>query len=230
MPFPHTCFGAPGFGTRSRGVRRTAVVLVAMLATVGVAASEAPRASALVAPSPGGGSAPGSAALVPVAVALRSHDATVLAVEAQVRRERAGMICPVRGTVSFFDDFGDARSGGRRHEGNDIMSETGVPVVAVVDGAVSFKSGSRQGRGAYVRGEDGNEYWYFHLSAYEGEARLVRQGDVIGYTGATGNAGGTHTHFEVHPGWDPYEVVNPYERLDLVCTDRIPVSGVGHEH
>ncbi len=164
-----------------------------------------------------------AAPLVPVAVTLRSNEITVLEVEAELRQELAGMVCPLRGTVRFYDDFGNPRSGGRDHQGNDLMSDHGVEVVAVVDGAVDYKSGSRQGRGAYLRGEDGNEYWYFHLSDYEGEPRLVRQGDVIGYAGETGNAGGTHTHFEVHPAWDPYEVVNPYPRLDLVCTDRVPM-------
>ncbi len=162
-------------------------------------------------------------ALVPVAVALTSSNVEALEVEARVRRERAGMVCPVRGPIWFYDDYGNPRSGGRDHAGNDLMSAHGEPVVAVVDGAVDFKSGSRQGRGAYLRGVDGNEYWYFHLSEYEGEPRNVRQGDVIGYAGDTGNAGGTHTHFEIHPLWDPYEVVNPYPRVDLVCTDRLPM-------
>ena len=42
--------------------------------------------------------------------------------------------------------------------------------------------------GAYLRGNDGNLYSYFHLSAFEGEARHVTQGEVIGYVGNTGDA------------------------------------------
>jgi peptidoglycan LD-endopeptidase LytH len=218
MPFPHTCFGAPGGGHRRVG--RVLVVGLVIFWLV------APGSPASARAEPDGSSTAfdvADPALVPVAVALASSNAEALEVEARVRRERAGMVCPVLAPIWFYDDFGNPRSGGRDHEGNDLMSAHGEPVVAVVDGAVDFKSGSRQGRGAYLRGVDGNEYWYFHLSDYEGEPRNVRQGDVIGYTGETGNAGGTHTHFEIHPLWDPYEVTNPYPRLDLVCTDRLPM-------
>ncbi len=202
----------------------TSVALVTGLATVSLIAPAAAQ------PVPDAGNDVGAAAaaagddaapLLPVAVTLRSNEITALEVEAELRHELAGMVCPLRGTVWFYDDFGNPRSDARQHQGNDLISDHGVAVVAVVDGAVSYKSGARQGLGASLRGEDGNEYWYFHLSDYEGEPRLVRQGEVIGYAGATGNAGGTHTHFEIHPAWDPYQVVNPYPRLDLVCTDRV---------
>jgi murein DD-endopeptidase MepM/ murein hydrolase activator NlpD len=228
MPFRHPGFGAPA---RRRRFARPQRVLLIGAALVASSIPTSARAGAHVEPTPLAPAASVAAAdpvigaeLVPVAVALSSANAEAAAVEAALRRERAGMECPIAGTVRFYDDFGNPRSGGRRHEGNDLMTEHGTPLVAVVDGALEFKSGSRQGRGAYLKGADGNEYWYFHLAAYEGEARLVRQGEVIGYAGNTGNAGGTHLHFEVHPGWDPYEVVNPYPRLDVVCTDRVSMT------
>ncbi len=160
--------------------------------------------------------------LIAVAEVLAVASEEVRAAELEVRTHRAGMVCPVAGPLWFYDDFGNARSRGRRHKGNDIVSPYDTPNVAVVDGRVEFKNGSRQGKGAYLRGDDGNEYWYFHLAAYAGEPRRVRQGDVIGYTGSTGNAGGAHTHFEVHPDADPDDVANPYPLLDFVCIDRAP--------
>lgn len=217
MPLPHTFFGAP--------LRRAVVALVTGLVTTSLSISLSAPAGATYQPEvgPAASSAASSAALVPLAIATQSASAEALEVEAEIRSERAGIICPVAGTIWFYDDFGNARSGGRSHQGNDLMSQSGVPVVAVVDGAVDYKSGSRQGKGAYLRGADGNEYWYFHLNSYVGEPRLVRQGEVIGIVGESGNAGGVHTHFEIHPGWDSYEVVNPYPNLDLVCTDRVPL-------
>jgi peptidoglycan LD-endopeptidase LytH len=97
------------------------------------------------------------------------------------------------------------------------MSATGTPNVAVVSGTITQKSGSLSGNGVYLSGDDGNSYWYFHLSAYAGGARRVAQGEVIGYTGSTGNAEGTapHTHFEYHPGGGG--AANPYPLVRPVC-------------
>jgi murein DD-endopeptidase MepM/ murein hydrolase activator NlpD len=124
-------------------------------------------------------------------------------------------VCPVRGAVSFVDSWGAARSGGRRHQGVDMMAPRGTPNVAIVSGTITQKSGSLSGLGVYLRGDDGNTYYYFHLDRYEGGSRRVAQGEVVGYTGNTGNAdgGATHTHFEYHPGGggaaNPYAIVRP---------------------
>ena len=77
-----------------------------------------------------------------------------------------------------------------------------VPDVAVVSGSVTYKSGGTSGNGAYLSGDDGNLYYYFHLDSYADVARRVAQGEVIGYVGNTGDARytATHTHFEIHPG------------------------------
>jgi murein DD-endopeptidase MepM/ murein hydrolase activator NlpD len=125
------------------------------------------------------------------------------------------LLCPVQGPVSFVDSWHAARPGGRAHEGVDLMSPRGAPNVAVVSGAVTMRSGGTSGNGVTLRGDNGNEYRYYHLSAYEGGARTVAQGDVIGYTGNTGDASGgaPHTHFEIHPGGggpvNPYPIVRP---------------------
>jgi murein DD-endopeptidase MepM/ murein hydrolase activator NlpD len=128
-----------------------------------------------------------------------------------------GLICPVRGPVSFVDSWHAARAGGRAHEGVDLMAPRGTPNVAVVSGSVTMKSGGISGNGVHLQGDNGNLYYYFHLDAYEGGARHVTQGEVIGYTGNTGDASGgaTHTHFEVHPGGGG--AVNPYPVVRPIC-------------
>jgi murein DD-endopeptidase MepM/ murein hydrolase activator NlpD len=121
----------------------------------------------------------------------------------------AGIVCPVRGPSAYSDTYGAPRSGGRSHEGVDMLAPTGTPLVAVVSGYAEFKYNSLGGNAVWVNGSNGNRYYYAHLSGFEGSSRDVGQGEVIGYVGDTGNASGTpHLHFEVHPGGGAS--VNPY--------------------
>ena len=127
------------------------------------------------------------------------------------------ILCPVAGSAGFGDTWGAPRSGGRRHQGVDMMSSIGTPLVAVVSGDMSISDrGGIAGRAVFLRGSNGNNYFYAHLSAFEGGSRYVEQGDIIGYVGDTGNARGTpHLHFEIHPGRG--SPVNPYRSVRAAC-------------
>jgi murein DD-endopeptidase MepM/ murein hydrolase activator NlpD len=110
------------------------------------------------------------------------------------------IICPMPGSA-YGDSWGAPRSGGRRHEGVDMLAPRGIPIYAVVSGVVNFKQNRLGGNAVSLVGDNGNRYYYAHLSRYEGQNRRVSQGDVIGYNGDTGNATGVpHLHFEIHPG------------------------------
>jgi murein DD-endopeptidase MepM/ murein hydrolase activator NlpD len=126
--------------------------------------------------------------------------------------------CPVAGAVSFVDSWGAARSGGRRHEGVDMLAPTGTPVVAPVAGTVSHRGNAVGGMSFHLAADDGN-YWYgAHLSAY-GASGWVPAGTVIGYVGDTGNARGTpHLHLELHPGGEGAPAVDPYPAAALLCS------------
>jgi len=128
------------------------------------------------------------------------------------------MACPIAGGLAFSNDWGQPRSGGRTHKGNDLFSSRGTPNVAVVSGSVFFQSEGTGGLSAYVTG-GGNTYYYTHLNSTVGGPREVQRGEVIGYTGSTGNANGsaTHTHFEIRQGGPNGARVNPYSTLRSVC-------------
>jgi murein DD-endopeptidase MepM/ murein hydrolase activator NlpD len=126
-----------------------------------------------------------------------------------------------KGSPSYSDTWGAPRSGGRTHKGTDILADEGTPVVAVDDGAVKFGTDPLGGNVATLNAPDRTRYYYAHLNGFEGKARAVKAGDVIGYVGMTGNAAQTginHLHFEVHP--DGGDAVNPYPLLQEAAVVR----------
>ena len=119
------------------------------------------------------------------------------------------IVCPMPGSA-YGDTWGAARSGGRRHEGVDMIAPRGLPIYAVIGGVVTFKSNRLGGNAVSLVGDNGNRYYYAHLDSYVGGSRRVFQGEVIGYNGDSGNAkfSTPHLHFQVHPGGG--QAVNPY--------------------
>jgi murein DD-endopeptidase MepM/ murein hydrolase activator NlpD len=122
------------------------------------------------------------------------------------------IICPMPGSA-FADTWGAPRSGGRSHQGVDMIAPRGIPIYAVTSGFVTFKSNRLGGNAVSLVGDNGNRYYYAHLDGYEGISRTVSQGEIIGYNGDTGNArfSTPHLHFEIRPGGglptNPYPTV-----------------------
>ncbi len=160
-----------------------------------------------------------AAAITAAAEAQAIADAARAAAEAHRRRVEAGiMFCPVDGAVDFIDSWGFARSGGRSHQGVDMMASSGTPTVAPVSGEVQHRGSSLGGLSWYVYGDNGNMYYGTHLSGYANQGvGWVEAGTLIGYVGSSGNASasGPHLHFEIHPGGG--SAVNPYPATATAC-------------
>jgi murein DD-endopeptidase MepM/ murein hydrolase activator NlpD len=122
------------------------------------------------------------------------------------------IICPVAGGSPPYDSWLAPRSGGRLHQGIDLLAPTGTPLLAVVSGVVVQKTNRLGGITISLMGDNGNRYYYAHLSAWEGTGGWVQQGSVIGYNGDSGNATGIpHLHFQIMPGNGV--PVNPYPSI-----------------
>ena len=132
-----------------------------------------------------------------------------------------GLACPVGDPVVFSDTWGAPRSGGRSHQGVDMMAPHGTPVYAITSGRITrMTSSSLGGISLYMYGDDGNEYFYTHLQGYASgisTGSTVSGGTHIAYVGSTGNANSSapHLHFEVHPGGGG--AVNPYPYAARAC-------------
>lgn len=150
------------------------------------------------------------------------------------------LLFPVAGATTYQDDFGDARSDGPPHPGNDLLAAKKTPVIAVESGKVSFwTTSATAGCMLYLYGDSGTMYEYIHLNndvtmkndnrgkcvpgtAYakglKNGAR-VTAGQQIGYVGDSGDANGLHPHlhFEVHPNGgaavDPYPYLQSAQHL-----------------
>jgi murein DD-endopeptidase MepM/ murein hydrolase activator NlpD len=126
---------------------------------------------------------------------------------------------PMQGRCSFVDSWHEPRSGGRLHEGTDIIGARGLAIYAVMDGAISrtYSGLALGGNAIRLTVADGTYFYYSHLDGFApgiAAGVSVRAGQLIGYNGSTGNAGSPHLHFEVHPQGGA--AINPYPLLKAI--------------
>ena len=128
---------------------------------------------------------------------------------------------PVQGVKrqQLKDSWGAPRSGGRFHEGIDIMAPRGTKVLSASDGVVSdIRSTNLGGKIIWIYGPRGTWHYYAHLDGFKRGLAVgdqVDAGDVIGYVGNTGNArgGATHLHYGIYLMGKGRGATNPYPYL-----------------
>ena len=105
----------------------------------------------------------------------------------------------------------------RAHRGTDYAGPIGTPILATADGTV-IKSERRGGNGNYVKIRHNGTYSTQYLHMQKRIAKVgdfVRQGDVIGTIGMTGNTGGPHVCYRF---WKNGKQVDPYKQ-DLPASE-----------
>jgi murein DD-endopeptidase MepM/ murein hydrolase activator NlpD len=133
----------------------------------------------------------------------------------------AAQTCPVDGFSTFTDTWGAPRSGGRSHQGVDMLGARWTPLVAIESGTVQrMRNGGLGGITVWLRGNTGDTFYYAHLEAWADGLRVgqqVQTGDLLGYMGTSGNAPDyiPHLHFEYHPGGGV--AINPYPLVKGLC-------------
>ncbi len=89
----------------------------------------------------------------------------------------------------------------RLHTGVDLAAKSGTPIYAAGDGVVELAGWqSGYGRKVELKHVNGYETAYGHMSRIADGIKpgvRVRQGQLIGYVGSTGNSTGPHLHFEI---------------------------------
>lgn len=137
--------------------------------------------------------------------------------------DKVYFLCPIeykRDIIIRCDKMGEGffsakRNGNRAHNGIDLLAEIGTPVKACRSGVVTVAANQINGMGNYVviQHPYNIKTLYGHLSKiFVSKNQPVRQGQVIGLTGNTGNANSSsilpHLHFEVRNNGvleDPWE-------------------------
>ena len=143
------------------------------------------------------------------------------AAAAQPQLSFTGFICPLKSYTRISSEYGWRKnpvSGvNKLHAGTDFAAPGGTPIYAAASGYVQVAGWSSGGYGNYViiyhgKMSDGVAYstLYGHMRSVATSAgKYVKQGEIIGYVGSTGNSTGNHLHLEVWRGGSKANAVNP---------------------
>lgn len=122
---------------------------------------------------------------------------------------------PFDGEFPVTQRFGEKITDPAGHTGIDYALYQGTPVLAAMAGKVSRAANIATGYGSHIvlDHDGGVQTVYAHLSRMSVNlGETVREGQLIGYSGNTGNSTGPHLHFEIRrfgKAVDPEEFFHP---------------------
>lgn len=121
--------------------------------------------------------------------------------------------------TSYFGQKESFRSTG--HSGIDFAMPQGTPLRAIRDGIIQVKDFGEKNAGKMIKikGEDGRDYIYGHLSKFSvKEGQVINKGEIIGYSGNTGFSTGSHLHFGIKEGGrfiDPSPYISDIQNMNV---------------
>ena len=129
--------------------------------------------------------------------------AAILAVEDRQRPQKP------MSRLQVTSPFGAVRENGRRHMGVDVAAPNGTPILAPHAGRLHVWNGPRIGKAATLRwanNADEIDLTFGHLSAYHAsEGDWLEAGELIGWSGDTGNATGPSVHIQARVNGDLHD-------------------------
>lgn len=127
--------------------------------------------------------------------------------------ERLRLIKPCMGRLTSPYGYRKVNGVQKMHKGVDWADYEGSPIVAAADGVIKrWATSDSYGKCVYIEHANGWVSRYAHLYSHApglGLNDVVKQGQLIGTMGNTGNSRGVHLHFELREGFG-----NEYQHHD----------------
>ncbi|MEN6622178.1 MAG: M23 family metallopeptidase [Smithella sp.] len=115
---------------------------------------------------------------------------------------------PFDGNFPITQKFGDIYTDPTGHKGIDYALPVGTPVLAAADGIVERAGPDNTGYGnmVLIRHAWNDGTVYAHLRNWKVSlSQKIKSGDVIGYSGSSGNSTGAHLHFEYRLNYNDWK-------------------------
>lgn len=132
------------------------------------------------------------------------------------------LVSPLQQKGEVLAPFNQSRVG-YFHQGIDVRAPEGTPIFASADGIVTKAApdskGVTNGGGhmIFIDYGQGAQARYMHLSAYGVKVGdRVKAGDIIGFTGNTGDSSTPHLHFEYYIGGQAIDPAFIFEASGMI--------------